>query len=95
MKSNKQRRIVSWKKSVFKGKSKVLADPVQWVSCRKKMNIQAGRGLYYYDWVFHCAQCAKEQVWTAKAQKIWFEISKGDIESEAKYCRPCRTQKHQ
>lgn len=46
--------------------------------------------LYYYDRAFECATCGVSQLWTAKQQKWWYEIAKGDFNSTAKYCRPCR-----
>lgn len=46
--------------------------------------------LYYADKAFICARCGREQLWTAKQQKWWYEIQKGEIESTAKHCRPCR-----
>ncbi len=45
---------------------------------------------YYLDLAFVCAGCGKEDLWTAKQQKWWYEIAKGDINTTAKYCRACR-----
>lgn len=45
---------------------------------------------FYVDKAFHCADCGREDLWTAKQQKWWYEIAKGDINTTAKYCRPCR-----
>lgn len=45
---------------------------------------------FYVDEPFRCASCAAEQVWTARQQKWWYEVAKGNVESRAKLCRPCR-----
>ena len=46
--------------------------------------------LFYIDRIFVCKDCGKEDVWTAKQQKWWYEIAKGHIDSVAVRCRPCR-----
>lgn len=46
--------------------------------------------LFYMDKVFYCASCKSQELWTAKQQRWWYEIAKGDINSTAKYCRACR-----
>lgn len=45
---------------------------------------------YYIDLAFTCRDCGSEEVWTAKQQKWWYEIAKGDINTTAIRCRPCR-----
>ncbi len=45
---------------------------------------------YYLDKAFTCIDCKSREVWTAKQQKWWYEIAKGDINSTAVRCRPCR-----
>lgn len=45
---------------------------------------------FYRDLAFRCAHCGSSELWTAKQQRWWYEIAKGDINSTAKYCRPCR-----
>lgn len=45
---------------------------------------------YYDDLPFCCADCGKDEVWTATQQKWWYEVAKGNVESTAKLCRPCR-----
>ncbi len=45
---------------------------------------------FYVDLSFRCAGCGSDELWTAKQQKWWYEIAKGDINSTAKYCRACR-----
>ena len=45
---------------------------------------------FYLDRIFICADCCKEELWTAKQQKWWYEIVKGHIESRAIRCRSCR-----
>ncbi|WP_444938452.1 zinc-ribbon domain containing protein [Microbulbifer sp. JMSA002] len=46
--------------------------------------------LYYLDREFQCKDCGSEEVWTAKQQKWWYEIAKGDFETSTVRCRPCR-----
>lgn len=46
--------------------------------------------LYYVDLAFTCRDCGSEELWTAKAQKWWYEVAKGNINSTAVRCRPCR-----
>jgi hypothetical protein len=48
-----------------------------------------GRG-YYVDRDFTCEGCGREEVWTARQQKWWYETAKGFIYSDAKLCRACR-----
>lgn len=45
---------------------------------------------YYLDKPFTCVDCGSEEVWTAKQQKWWYEIAKGNIYSTAIRCRSCR-----
>ena len=45
---------------------------------------------YYLDMPFTCVDCGSEEVWTAIQQKWWYEIAKGNINSTAIRCRPCR-----
>lgn len=45
---------------------------------------------YYLDQPFTCCDCGAEQVWTARQQKWWYEIAKGDRWTIAKRCRACR-----
>ena len=51
--------------------------------------------LFYIDKAFVCRDCGKEQIWTAKQQKWWYEIAKGHIDSIAVRCRPCRKRERQ
>lgn len=46
--------------------------------------------LFYVDRAFSCRDCNQPQLWTAKQQKWWYEIAKGNIYSHAVRCRPCR-----
>jgi hypothetical protein len=46
--------------------------------------------LYYVDRAFTCRDCGSHELWTAKAQKWWYEVAKGNINSFAVRCRPCR-----
>ena len=45
---------------------------------------------YYADVVFQCRECGAESLWTAKAQKWWYEVAKGSIWSTASRCFSCR-----
>jgi len=45
---------------------------------------------FYLDKAFICRDCGVEEVWTAKQQKWWYEIAKGNIYSTAVRCRACR-----
>jgi hypothetical protein len=46
--------------------------------------------LFYEDKPFVCADCGKEEIWTALQQKWWYEVAKGTIYSRAVRCRACR-----
>ena len=46
--------------------------------------------LFYVDRAFTCKDCGKEELWTAKQQKWWYEIAKGHIDAIAVRCRSCR-----
>jgi len=50
---------------------------------------------FYMDKLLICRDCGAEEVWTAQKQKWWYEEAKGNINSEAIYCKECRTQKKQ
>lgn len=45
---------------------------------------------FYIDRPFECRTCGAPQVWTARQQKWWYEVAKGDRFSTASQCRPCR-----
>lgn len=45
---------------------------------------------FYLDKAFTCRDCGNEEVWTAKQQKWWYEVAKGNINSTAVRCRSCR-----
>lgn len=45
---------------------------------------------FYIDTPFVCKDCGAHEIWTAKQQKWWYEIAKGQIDSRAVRCRPCR-----
>ena len=46
--------------------------------------------LFYVDKEFLCRDCGTTEVWTAKQQKWWYEIAKGDLETTAVRCHACR-----
>ncbi|CAN7252734.1 zinc-ribbon domain containing protein [Polaromonas sp. LjRoot131] len=45
---------------------------------------------YYMDVLFKCQDCAKEEIWRAAQQKWWYEVAKGNVETRATRCNPCR-----
>jgi hypothetical protein len=45
---------------------------------------------YYADYHFKCCDCGKEEVWTAKQQKWYYEEAKGHIWAVAVRCHACR-----
>ena len=64
----------------------VLADPGQLTHNNPFDPLPA----YYMDRPFRCRDCGSEELWTAKQQKWWYEIAKGNIYSTAIRCRRCR-----
>ena len=45
---------------------------------------------FYRDEEFECIDCGALEIWTATQQKWWYEVAKGNVESRAVRCRPCR-----
>jgi Probable zinc-ribbon domain len=45
---------------------------------------------FYVDRIVKCRSCGKEEVWPADRQKWWYEVAKGNINTDAVYCRSCR-----
>ena len=45
---------------------------------------------YYVEYPFKCQDCGKDDVWTARDQKWYYEEAKGHIDAKAVRCRPCR-----
>ncbi len=45
---------------------------------------------FYVDKVVECRECKKEEVWPAERQKWWYQVAKGNINSQAVLCRSCR-----
>jgi hypothetical protein len=45
---------------------------------------------WYRDERFQCKDCRRVEVWTAEAQRWWFEVAQGPIQSQATRCRSCR-----
>jgi DNA-directed RNA polymerase subunit RPC12/RpoP len=48
-----------------------------------------GPPMWYADKKVKCRDCGQEFVWTAKAQKRWFEVLKRPIWTVAVRCVPC------
>src|SRR5690606_41915353 len=40
-----------------------------------------------------CRDCGTEEVWPAERQKWWYEVAKGNIFTDAVFCRRCREAK--
>jgi hypothetical protein len=53
-------------------------------------NNSYGPPLFYEDVTFTCRDCGSVEVWTAEAQKHYYEVLKGPIYGSAVRCRPCR-----
>lgn len=47
---------------------------------------------FYVDKLVVCRNCGKEEVWSAERQKWWYEVAKGNINTDAVLCRACREQ---
>ena len=45
---------------------------------------------FYVDKILVCRHCGTKEVWPAERQKWWYEIAKGNINTEAVLCRACR-----
>lgn len=50
---------------------------------------------FYIDRVVTCRECGTEEVWTAEAQKWWYEVAKAHIDSQAVLCRACRARERE
>ena len=74
------------KAAAKKPEGAIWADPARMVS----VSAYPVLPLYYADKAFTCARCGAAQLWSAKQQKFWYEIAKGEIQSTATHCRPCR-----
>jgi hypothetical protein len=45
---------------------------------------------FYVDKVVVCRQCGAEEIWPAARQKWWYEVAKGNINTQAVLCSACR-----
>jgi len=102
MKSGKQRRQEIKQKRLERAKKLNDAANQQRMTYQPLYSVEADQSeldhnntygplpLFYVDLPFICRDCGKEEVWTAKQQKWWYEIIKGDINSTAVRCRQCR-----
>jgi len=59
----------------------------------KNNNTYGPLPLFYIDKLVICRDCNKQEVWKADRQKWWYEVAKGDINTQAVYCRNCRDKK--
>jgi hypothetical protein len=48
---------------------------------------------YYRDMHYTCAGCGRPGVWTAQQQKKYFEVQKGNIYNEPKWCHKCHSKR--
>jgi hypothetical protein len=48
---------------------------------------------FYKDIHYTCEGCGKKEVWTAQQQKKYFEIQKGNIYNEPKWCYDCHSKR--
>jgi len=48
------------------------------------------RAGHYVDQPFRCRDCGRDEVWSARQQKWWYEVAKGYVYSTAVRCRACR-----
>ena len=46
---------------------------------------------FYVDVHFKCLDCGSKETWTAKDQKLFYEVAKGALHQTAVRCRDCRT----
>jgi DNA-directed RNA polymerase subunit M/transcription elongation factor TFIIS len=100
MKSNKQRRSeLSARRERAKEKSlsRRIASEIQSGRAlpvdRGRIVSQSGSSRIpdlYRDLAFACRDCGKEEVWTARQQKWWYEVAGGELETTAVRCRVCR-----
>lgn len=101
MKRNKQRRLAIREKrrrSAEKLSINTLIKPItipnnavmaDWEEL-KHNNTYGPLPKFYIDRSFTCQDCGSKELWTAKQQKWWYEIVKGDINSTAIRCLRCR-----
>jgi Probable zinc-ribbon domain len=108
MKSNKQRRVEIMARRGLNRYKKNMREPTivrrpasAVAVCRENLAPNNSWGYEFHDFVdrgfylpkhFRCKDCNVEQVWTARAQKFWYETCKGDIFTTAIRCRSCRAQ---
>jgi Probable zinc-ribbon domain len=45
---------------------------------------------FYVDLEFTCKDCGREEIWTARQQKWYYEVAKGSLYATAVRCRACR-----
>ena len=50
---------------------------------------------FYEPVPFRCMDCGKEEIWTARQQKRWYEDCQGRIYSTTTRCLPCRIARRQ
>ncbi|OUS29203.1 hypothetical protein A9Q99_08800 [Gammaproteobacteria bacterium 45_16_T64] len=101
MKSGKQRRLEIKQKRLDRTK-KTSQQACSSKASRPLNSVDANHGelehnntygpvpLFYVDIPFECRDCGSDELWTAKQQKWWYEVVKGDINSVAIRCKKCR-----
>ncbi len=102
MKSNKQRRLeikAKRRKRAEKAKQPdhffLFCRPADSIASDQSQLTHNGRywayPSFYVDELFTCRRCGKQEIWTAKSQKWWYEEAKGNINSVAVHCKKCRS----
>jgi hypothetical protein len=64
----------------------VTADPSQQVP----NNSYSPPPLFYVDKDFDCVDCGRNETWTARQQKWYYEVAKGSLYATAVRCAACR-----
>jgi hypothetical protein len=102
MKSNKQRRLEIKAKRLKRAKKLLVLDTIHKIKVLPQGAILANHEElkhnntyrffpeYYVDVPYTCGDCGSEEIWTAKQQKWWYEVAKGNINSHAVRCYGCR-----
>ncbi len=100
MKSNKQRRLEIKNKRLKKAIKLLEVKTVHKILPQdsilanheelKHNHTYHGFPEYYINISYTCRDCGLEEIWTARQQKWWYEVAKGNLYSCAVRCRGCR-----
>jgi hypothetical protein len=64
------------------------ADPSQW-SEKSQGSVAATFRTFYTDKTYRCRYCGKDAVFTAREQKLVYEVKKTHIDVQRVLCEPC------